>query len=189
MKALQFRFSIPRYAYSKIVGRFRTDAHWDRYSALSYTDIPEPALRGDRWVRVQTQLSGICGSDMSALFLKGATDSPLTPFVSFPMVLGHEIVGSVVEVGAQVRRVQVGQRVVINPMLSCAPRGIEPACSSCATGEFSLCHNFAEGALPPGMLIGSNNAVNGGYAPALAVHESQCIAVRVCVWQLHAVLT
>jgi threonine dehydrogenase-like Zn-dependent dehydrogenase len=189
MKALQFRFSIPRYVYSKLAGRFRPDAYWDRYSALSYTDIPEPALRGDRWVRVHTQLSGICGSDMSALYLKGSPDSPLTPFVSFPMVLGHEIVGRVVEVGAAVRQVEVGQRVVINPMLSCTPRGIEPPCPSCQAGELSLCRNFAEGELPPGLLIGSNNAVNGGYAPLLAVHESQCIAVPESVSQRHAALT
>jgi L-iditol 2-dehydrogenase len=189
MKALQFRFSIPRYAYSKIVGRFRPEAHWDRYSALSYTDVPEPALRSDHWVRVQTQLSGICGSDMSALFLKGAPDSPLTPFVSFPMVMGHEIVGRVAEVGPAVHHVEVGQRVVVNPMLSCAPRGIEPACPSCQAGELSLCRNFAEGTLPPGLLIGSNSAVNGGYAPLLAVHEQQCIAVPGGVSQRHAVLT
>jgi len=189
MRALQFRFSIPRYAYSKLVGRFRPDAYWDRYSALAYADIPEPVLHSARWVRVQTQLSGICGSDMSALFLKGSIDSPLTPFVSFPMVLGHEIVGRVAEVGPAVRHVQVGQRVVINPMLSCAPRGIEPPCVSCQAGEFSLCRNFAEGNLPPGMLIGSNNAVNGGYAPLLAVHEQQCIAVPDGISQLHAVLT
>ncbi len=189
MKALQFRFSIPRYAYSTLVGRFKPDAYWDRCSALSYTDIPEPALHTDRWVRVQTQLSGICGSDMSALFLKGALDSPLTPFVSFPMVPGHEVVGRVVELGRAVRRVVVGQRVVINPMLSCTPRGIEPPCPSCQAGEFSLCRNFAEGGLPPGLLIGSNKAVNGGYAPFLAVHEQQCIPVPDAVSQAHAVLT
>ncbi len=189
MKALQFRFSIPRYAYSKLLGRFRPDAYWDRYSALAYADIPEPALRTDRWVRVQTQLSGICGSDMSALFLHGSPDSPLTPFVSFPMVMGHEIVARVVEVGAAVRRVEVGQRVVINPMLSCTPRGIDPPCASCQAGEFSLCRNFAEGNLPPGLLIGSNSAVNGGYAPFIAVHEQQCIAVPDDVSQTHAVLT
>jgi L-iditol 2-dehydrogenase len=189
MKALQFRFSIPRYVYSKLVGRFRPDAYWDGYSALSYTDIPEPVLRTDHWVRVQTQLSGICGSDMSALFLKGPPDSPVTPFVSFPMVMGHEIVGRVIEVGPAVRRVAVGQRVVINPMLSCTPRGIEPPCPWCQAGEFSLCRNFAEGTLPPGLLIGSNNAVNGGYAPLLAVHEQQCVVVPDGVSQRHAVLT
>ncbi|MFQ5665624.1 MAG: zinc-binding dehydrogenase [Candidatus Binatia bacterium] len=189
MKALQFRFSVPRYAYSKLAGRFWPDAYWDRFSALAYRDIRDPWLRTDRWVRVQTQLSGICGSDMSALFLKGSADSPLTPFVSFPMVLGHEIVGRVVEVGAAVRKVEVGQRVVINPMLSCTPRGIDPPCVSCQAGQFSLCRNFAEGSLPPGLLIGSNSAVNGGYAPFVAVHEEQCIRVPDDVSQAHAVLT
>lgn len=188
MKALQFRFSIPRYAYAKVVGRWKPDAYWDRRSALSYTDIPEPTLHSDQWVRVQTQLSGICGSDMSTLHLHGSPDSPITPFVTFPMVMGHEIVGTVVEVGSAVRQLAVGQRVVINPMLSCAPRAIDPPCPACQAGEFSLCRNFAEGALPPGMLIGSNRAVSGGFAPFFAVHESQCIAVPDDVSQTHAVL-
>jgi L-iditol 2-dehydrogenase len=189
MKALQFNFSIPRYAYSTLLGRFRPAAYWDRHSALRYTEIPEPRLPSHHWVRVQTQLCGICGSDMSALCLKGSTDSPLTPFVSFPMVLGHEIVGQIVEVGAAVRQVTVGQRVVINPMLSCGPRAIAPPCPACQAGEFSLCRNFAEGALPPGMLIGSTRALNGGFAPFLAVHEQQCIPVPDDVNPAHAVLT
>ena len=189
MKALQFRFSIPRYAYSKLIGRWRTSAYWDRWSALAYVEIAEPKLRTDRWVRVQTQLCGICGSDMSALFLKGSPDSPLTPFVSFPMVMGHEIVGTVVERGATARRVEVGQRVVINPMLSCTPRGIEPPCAACQAGELSLCRNFAEGLLAPGMLIGSTRGINGGFAPFVAVHEDQCIGVPDTVSLEQAVLT
>ncbi|HUI26481.1 MAG TPA: alcohol dehydrogenase catalytic domain-containing protein, partial [Candidatus Kryptonia bacterium] len=188
MKALQFDFSIPRYAYAKLFGRWKSDAYWDRRSALRYTDIPEPTLPSDRWVRVQTRLCGICGSDLSALHLHGGVDSPITPFVTFPMVMGHEIVGTVVEVGSGVRQVERGQRVVINPMLSCTPRAIDPPCVACQAGEFSLCRNFAEGALPPGMLIGSNRAVNGGFAPFVAVHESQCIAVPDGVSQPHAVL-
>jgi L-iditol 2-dehydrogenase len=189
MKALQFRFSIPRYAYSKLIGRWKADAHWDGWSALAYTDVPDPKLHSHHWVRVQTELCGICGSDMSALFLKGSIDSPLTPFVSFPMVMGHEIVGKVVEAGTAVRRVQVGQRVVINPMLSCVPRAIEPPCPACQAGEYSLCRNFAEGSLPPGMLVGSNRAVSGGFAPFVAVHEQQCILVPDGVSLPHAVLS
>jgi len=189
MKALVFRFSIPRYAYSKLVGRWRVGAHWDRWSALAYAEIDEPKLYTDRWVRVQTQLCGICGSDMSTLLLKGSPDSSLTPFVSFPMVMGHEIVGTVVERGAAARRMEVGQRVVINPMLSCTPRGIEPPCAACQAGEISLCRNFAEGMLAPGMLIGSTRDINGGFAPFLAVHEEQCIAVPDAVSLDQAVLT
>ncbi len=189
MKALVFRFSLPRYAYSKLVGRWKVDAYWDRWSALAYTEIAEPRLHGERWVRVQTQLCGICGSDMSALHLHGSPDSPLTPFVSFPMVMGHEIVGTVIERGPAARRVEIGQRVVINPMLSCTPRGIEPPCTACQAGELSLCRNFAEGMLAPGMLVGSTRGVNGGFAPFLAVHEEQCIAVPAGVDLAHAVLT
>ena len=47
----------------------------------------------------------------------------MEPFGSFPAVLGHEILARVVETGPEVRRVEVGQRVAVDPMLSCEMRG------------------------------------------------------------------
>jgi threonine dehydrogenase-like Zn-dependent dehydrogenase len=64
-------------------------------------------------------------------------------------VLGHEGVGEVAEIGSAVTRVRVGDRILLNPWLSCEPRGIEPVCPPCAAGNVSLCRNFARGALPP----------------------------------------
>ena len=45
MKALRFEFSLPRLAYSKILGTFYKGAYFDRFSALRYADIPEPELQ------------------------------------------------------------------------------------------------------------------------------------------------
>ena len=57
---------------------------------------------------------------MKQILLNGSRDNPLTALVSFPHVLGHEVVG---------RRVDTGQRVVLKPWLSSAlPRGIDPPC-------------------------------------------------------------
>jgi threonine dehydrogenase-like Zn-dependent dehydrogenase len=62
---------------------------------------------------------------------------------------------------------------VLNPWLSCAPRGIQPVCDACQRGEYYLCDHFTDGDLPPGMHIGNCSPITGGYAPYLAAHESQ----------------
>jgi threonine dehydrogenase-like Zn-dependent dehydrogenase len=189
MKAIRLHFSVPRAIFAKAAGAISADAYWGALAPLRYEDIPAPRLRGPHWVRIATKLSGICASDMHAVRLEGSLDSPLTPFVSFPMVLGHEVVGEVTAVGSAVERVRVGDRVTVNPILSCGPRGIEPPCPPCAHGEFSLCYNFARGDLPPGLLISGVAELNGGFAPEMSVHESMCIPVPAGVDLEAAVLT
>jgi len=82
----------------------------------------------------------------------------------------------------------VGERVVLNPWLSCAPRGIEPPCPECAEGRYSLCRNFARGAIPPGIHTGNSRAATGGFAPLLPAHESMCIPIPPGVTDEQAVL-
>ena len=61
-------------------------------------------------------LCGICGSDYKQMFLNGSMDNPMTALISFPQVLGHEVVGTVERVGPGVRTRRVGERVVLNPV-------------------------------------------------------------------------
>ena len=60
----------------------------------------------------------------------------MEPFGSFPAVIGHEILARVVEVGDEVRGFERGQRVAVDPMLSCEVRGRTRAdwCASCGSG-------------------------------------------------------
>jgi threonine dehydrogenase-like Zn-dependent dehydrogenase len=67
--------------------------------------------------------------------------------------------------------------VVLNPWLSCAPRGIHPVCEACQEGQYSLCVNFKRGRLAPGLHTGACRDANGGYAPFLPAHESMAIPV------------
>ena len=48
----------------------------------------------------------------------------------------------------------VGQRVVLNPWLTCGPRGIDPPCPPCQAGDLSLCWSFTKGDLGPGVHVG-----------------------------------
>jgi threonine dehydrogenase-like Zn-dependent dehydrogenase len=49
----------------------------------------------------------------------------MAAFCSFPQVVGHEVVADVVAMGPAARGLEVGQRVVLNPWLSCGPRGVD----------------------------------------------------------------
>lgn len=138
-------------------------------------EVEEPVLAGDDWVLTRPRLSGICGSDAKQVFgdWDGVNaDNPMIAFVSFPQVLGHEVVADVVAVGDDVTGVDVGDRVCLDPWLGCAPRGIDPPCPACATGDFSLCWNFTRGRLSQGIHTGNSSDAPGGYAELMPAHES-----------------
>jgi threonine dehydrogenase-like Zn-dependent dehydrogenase len=154
-------------------------------------DVPDAAPLFDDWVVVKPRLTGICGSDAKQIFddfgIEGE-ESPSAAFFSMPQVMGHEVVGDVVEVGRAVSRVKVGQRVVLDPWLGCRPRGIDPVCPSCAAGENTLCDNFRHGRLSPGIHTGTCKEATGGYAEALPAHETMVHVVPESVPDDTAVL-
>jgi threonine dehydrogenase-like Zn-dependent dehydrogenase len=188
MKALQFRYSLPRLAATKILGTINPSLFTSAIAPVHLTDIAEIELPGADWVRVRTDLAGVCGSDLKEIMLNGAIDNPLTSLISFPHVLGHEAVGTVEEVGADAHTVSKGDRVILNPWLSCAPRGIDPPCPACATGDYTLCRNFDSGSLPAGIHIGNNTGVPGAFARSFVAHQSQLIRVPHSVSNEAAVL-
>ena len=103
--------------------------------------------------------------------------NPMIDFSSFPQILGHEVVADVVEVGPAATGHAVGDRVVLNPWLSCAPRGISPVCPACAVGDLSLCWHFTDGDLAPGIHIGTSRDLPGGYASTMVAHDSMLFKV------------
>src|SRR5437660_5382156 len=111
-KAVQFIRSVPRWLLVRsLSGRWPSVAT-GALSCIRLADLPPPPLPTEEWVRIKTRLSGICGSDLSAIGCKG---SPyFSPFVSTPFVPGHELVGEIIETGSAVpARWKVGARVVI----------------------------------------------------------------------------
>lgn len=137
------------------------------------TDPPRP--RRDGWVMLKTRMTGICGSDAKQVFMdfgEGLGDSPLNGLFSFPTVLGHEVVADVAEVGPGTHGIEEGSRVVLNPWLSCIPRGISPICGSCEEGDLSLCWHFTDGDLAPGIHTGTCKDAPGGFAEYLPAHET-----------------
>jgi threonine dehydrogenase-like Zn-dependent dehydrogenase len=122
MKAVTFDYSLPRIIAAKIAGSLSPDAYLTANGPTQLVDVPEPSLLAADWTVVRTVLCGVCGSDTKLVFLDAAMDNPLSGLVSFPCIPGHEVVGVVERVGPAVSRVHAGQRVALNPWLSCAPR-------------------------------------------------------------------
>ncbi|MGC9996041.1 MAG: alcohol dehydrogenase catalytic domain-containing protein [Terriglobia bacterium] len=188
MKAILFRYSLARFAFAYLGGVVTPRAFLAAPGPLAFKEIPEPQLPADDWAIVRTQLCGICGSDLKEIFLEGSFDNPLTSLISFPAVLGHEVAGTIERVGPGVTSRRVGERVVLNPWLSCGPRGITPPCDACRRGHYFSCRHFTDGHLPPGIHIGNCRGASGGFAPLLAAHQSQLFPIPDGVSFDHAVL-
>jgi len=188
MRALVCDASVPRQVVSSLLGRLDKRFFLGPFSTTTLKEIPEPPFPADGWLVLRTRLCGICGSDYKQIFLNGSMDNPMTALISFPQVLGHEVVGTIERVGPGVRTRRVGERVVLNPWLSCGPRGITPPCPECRDGQYSICRNFALGAIPPGIHTGNSSAATGGFAPFVPAHESMCIPIPDEVSDEEAVL-
>ena len=88
-------------------------------------EIEKPIIKADE-VLIKTKTAGICGSDLH--LFRGTH-----PFRHAPAILGHEISGDVVEVGSNVTKFKVGDRVTVEPQVGCND------CEMCAKGYVSLC--------------------------------------------------
>jgi threonine dehydrogenase-like Zn-dependent dehydrogenase len=128
---------------------------------LHLGELAEPQLPGPGWVRVLPNVSGICGSDTSAI--TGHASLYLDPLTSYPFVPGHEVVGELED----------RTRVVVEPALGCRVRGVEPVCPRCAEGRPGLCENVTEGSLEVGLQTGYCASTGGGWGEVLVAHESQ----------------
>jgi len=97
-------------------------------------DWPRPSIgAGELLLRVRG--CGLCGSDIAKI---------VAPDTKAPAVFGHELVGDVVEAGAGVRDLAVGDRVVAAHHVPCG------ACHYCRRGSHSMCRAFKESHLDPG---------------------------------------
>jgi threonine dehydrogenase-like Zn-dependent dehydrogenase len=146
---------------------------------MTLVDVAEPKLFGGDWAIIRPRLTGICGSDTKQVLMdfEGAEDSPMTAFITFPQVLGHEVVATVEEVGDEIEGIAPGQRVVLNPWLSCGPRGIHPPCPACEVGDWSMCIHFHDGRLAAGIHTGNSSDATGGFAELVPAHQHMMIPV------------
>ena len=147
---------------------------------MDLVEMPDPEFLLPDWVITKPLLTGVCGSDSKQVFMDFGEmnmDNPMRDFSSMPQVLGHEVVAEVVALGPEAEGVEIGDRVVLNPWLSCVPRGVSPICPACEAGELSLCWNFTAPPIAPGIHIGTSKDASGGYATLMPAHPTQLFPV------------
>lgn len=120
---------------------------------LSVTDMPDPTP-GDGDVVIEVAAVGICGTDVHLLDgdFEGAT---------FPLIPGHEVSGVVVELGANVTKFAIGDRVTVDNTLTCGD------CEFCRNGRKNLCRRWE------GMGVVGNDGGSAQYmkSPAANVYK------------------
>ncbi len=140
------------------------------YEMLKLEVIPDLKIINDDWVKIKVRLGGICGSDMSIITLKNSM--VLSNFTSFPMILGHEIVGEIIETGSNVSNLSIGEKIICDTNFSCISRGIEP-CRQCSKGDYNLCSMNDKGDISPGLIFGTCKDTGGGWGEQVIAHKSQ----------------
>jgi 2-desacetyl-2-hydroxyethyl bacteriochlorophyllide A dehydrogenase len=94
---------------------------------ISIKDVPEPVVK-DGWAVIRIKAAGICGSDINAYKGKGQV-------LHYPIILGHEVSGEIVECSAQSGFVP-GDRVMVEPYLPCG------SCYACTLGRTNCCEQL-----------------------------------------------
>jgi NADPH:quinone reductase-like Zn-dependent oxidoreductase len=98
---------------------------------LAVLDLPAPRLQAPDEVRI-----GVRAIALNRLDLWVANGLPAAPIKAFPHIVGADAAGVVLEVGPAVTSVQVGDRVVVNPGVSCGQ------CTACLAGDEVFCRHF-----------------------------------------------
>ncbi len=160
MKGVQFSAEwAPKadYAVSEFERRTRkavTGASVWRHPRVQLTDVREPHL-GPKDVRVRPKACGVCGSDVH--FYETDKDGYILypGLTKFPVVIGHEFSGEIVEVGKEVRDLRRGDLVTVEEMIWCGE------CVPCRNGWPNQCLNLEEigftidGAMAEQLVVGA----------------------------------
>lgn len=125
-------------------------AVWHGGKDVRIEDLPEPRIDKDG-VLVKVKSSGICGSDVHAFEGKSKRRVP-------PLVMGHEFAGVVADIGTDVQDFQCGDRVVVEPKISCGK------CPPCQSGRTNICLELK--------LVGLH--APGAFAEYIAVPAEAC---------------
>jgi threonine dehydrogenase-like Zn-dependent dehydrogenase len=131
---------------------------WKGPNNVQVEQVPDPSILNTHDAIIRVTSTAICGSDLHLL-------QAYVPAMVPGDILGHEFMGEVVEVGPQVSKVKVGDRVVVPFPIACG------VCSACQKGLYSVCENTNPNAWMPEQLFGHATAgvfgyshLTGGYA-------------------------
>lgn len=132
---------------------------------LHIIEIEKPVISEKDNVLVRITASGICGSDIHIYHGKNAA-------ATYPRIIGHEIIGIVEEIGKNVTKVKVGDRVIVDQVVACGH------CYACKKGRPNVCGNL--------QVRGVH--IDGGYREYMAVPEKDCYHVPTMLSDAEAVM-
>jgi threonine 3-dehydrogenase len=123
-------------------------------------DVPMPEVRPND-VLIKVKKSAICGTDLHIYKWDEWAQQTIKP----PVTIGHEYMGEVVEVGSEVNRVKVGERVTVEGHISCG------FCRNCRRGRQHICDHT----------VGIGVQRDGGFAEYIAVPDKNVLHIDVSI--------
>ncbi|MCT9070472.1 zinc-dependent alcohol dehydrogenase [Cupriavidus gilardii] len=131
---------------------------WHGKHDIRYDTVPDPVIEHPRDAIIRVSSCAICGSDLHLY-------DGFVPGMEHGDIMGHEFMGEVVEVGAENRRLRVGDRVVVPFTIVCGE------CDQCRRGNFSVCERTNRNKEAADKMFGHTTAglfgythLTGGYA-------------------------
>jgi len=125
-------------------------AVWHGGKDIRIEQAPTPSIEEDGAL-VRVRVCGLCGSDLHAY--QGLSDRRVPP-----LVMGHEFAGDIEEIGGEVKSLEIGDRVVVDPLVVCGE------CNRCVRGSQNVCRHRK--------LIGLT--MQGALAEYVAVPSNRC---------------
>jgi len=125
-------------------------AVWYGGKDIRIEDLPTPKIKDDE-VLIKVKAVSICGSDVHAY--RGVSKRRIPP-----LVMGHEFSGEIVKLGRTVKGLKEGERVVLEPVLSCGK------CALCQRGRSNICENIR--------LVGLH--LSGAFSEYVPIPASKC---------------
>ncbi|TFG48592.1 MAG: hypothetical protein E4H40_04410, partial [Candidatus Brocadiia bacterium] len=126
---------------------------------MKMVELPDPEIQKDKDVLLKIEMVGLCGSDVH-YYETGRIGSQI---VEYPFVVGHECAATVKAVGKAVKRIKIGDRIVVDPAMACYQ------CDQCLAGRENTCRNLR--------FLGCPGQTEGCLSEYLVMPEQSCFPV------------
>ena len=127
---------------------------------MEMREVPIPEIRNEKDVMIKMKVVGVCGSDVH-YYLTGRIGSQV---VEYPFSVGHEGAGIVEKVGKGVTRVKPGDRIAVDPAMSCGE------CDQCKTGRPHTCRKLR--------FLGCPKQADGCFSEYIVIPEECCFKIK-----------
>jgi L-iditol 2-dehydrogenase len=123
---------------------------------MEIADVPRPEIKNDTDVLLKIEMVGVCGSDVH-YYETGKIGSQV---VQYPYMVGHECAATVEAVGAKVTKIKAGDKIVVDPAISCY------GCDQCNAGRENTCRDLK--------FLGCPGQVDGCLCEYIVMPEASC---------------